>query len=260
VASVIIHPLITSAVFFAISLLALREYFNFVKKGSPQRKTIYAMTLLVFLNITFYYLMTINKLDDNFLRISLFITAILFFLFPPIYELFRKRKKPLNSISVSYYPIIWIVFPLSLLYFWNIQISSPSLIIALLIIIWTYDTLAYVSGSLFGKHPFFKRISPKKSWEGFLISLVITSLLSAGFYYISYFTIPQFTTFYHWTGFAIVIIVFGTCGDLVESMFKRASRLKESGVLLPGHGGILDRFDSLLFAIPAAYFYYSILL
>ena len=254
VASILIHPLVTGVLFFIITILALTEYFKFVKKGSTQKKSVYAMAFLVFLNVTFFYL----KMDDTLL-LSIPITAILFFLFPPVFELFRKRRKPLNSISVSYFPIIWIVFPLSLIYFWNIQPEASPLIIALFIIIWLYDTLAYCAGSLVGKHPLFERISPKKSWEGFLFSLVITSLLSIGFYYIPYFNIDIFTTYYHWIGLAVLVIIFGTFGDLIESMFKRASKIKDSGKLLPGHGGILDRFDSLLLAVPVAYFYYWVI-
>ena len=121
--------------------------------------------------------------------------------------------------------------------------------LSLFIFLWASDTGAYCSGMLFGKHKLFPRISPKKSWEGsigggilaVLISALICSLVK--------------TNYLEWAGFALVVVVFGTWGDLVESLFKRQLGINDSGHILPGHGGILDRMDSSLLAIPASVIY-----
>ena len=121
---------------------------------------------------------------------------------------------------------------------------------AVFIFLWTSDTGAYCFGSLFGKHRLFERISPKKSWEG-SIGGTFVSLLAAliVWYFDRSLNIPQ------WLGFALVVVIFGTWGDLVESLLKRQLGIKDSGNILPGHGGLLDRFDSSLLALPAVVIY-----
>ena len=108
----------------------------------------------------------------------------------------------------------------------------------------------YLFGSLFGKHRLFERISPKKSWEGFVGGLLFALLASQAFAYL----LPTYSAA-QWLGLAVVVVVFGTWGDLIESLLKRQLGIKDSGHVLPGHGGMLDRFDSVLLAIPAAYIY-----
>ncbi|MDR1345653.1 MAG: phosphatidate cytidylyltransferase [Bacteroidales bacterium] len=174
----------------------------------------------------------------------------------PIVELYRKQEQSTNIIATALWPLLWIAMPFALVILW--QSVSSGVVLAMLIIIWTYDTLAYCTGSLFGKHRLFERISPKKSWEGLLVSLLLTSAIATLFYFIPYFQADKiFTTIWHWTGFAAIIIVSATFGDLVESMLKRGCQVKDSGYILPGHGGILDRFDSLLFAAPLGAVYYG---
>lgn len=130
------------------------------------------------------------------------------------------------------------------------------------IFLWANDTGAYCSGSLFGKHKLFPRVSPGKSWEGSIGGAIIVLLVAWLIGYLdtqngntSGLTIPQ------WMGLGLVVVVFGTWGDLVESLFKRTLGVKDSGNILPGHGGMLDRFDSSLMAMPAAVIYlYSLTL
>ena len=128
--------------------------------------------------------------------------------------------------------------------------------LSIFIFLWTNDTGAYCSGSLFGKHKLFPRISPAKSWEGSIGGGILVVIVAALIGYsttnesgVNMLTIPQ------WIGLGIVVAVFGTWGDLVESLFKRTLGVKDSGNILPGHGGMLDRFDSSLMAIPAAVVY-----
>ncbi|MCM1079819.1 MAG: phosphatidate cytidylyltransferase [Bacteroidales bacterium] len=133
--------------------------------------------------------------------------------------------------------------------------------LSVFVFLWTNDTGAYCSGSLFGKHKLFPRISPAKSWEGSIgggIFVVVVAALIGYFSYVSAaFTDPMPLTSYiaKWIGLGIVVAVFGTWGDLVESLIKRTIGIKDSGNILPGHGGMLDRFDSSLMAIPASVIY-----
>ena len=115
---------------------------------------------------------------------------------------------------------------------------------------WMNDTGAYCTGVLFGKHPLFKRISPKKSWEGSIGGAVFC--MAAAFALAHFF--PIYSTG-EWIGLSLTVVVFGTWGDLTESLMKRQLGIKDSGNILPGHGGILDRFDSAMLAIPAAVVY-----
>jgi phosphatidate cytidylyltransferase len=155
-------------------------------------------------------------------------------------------------------PLVWILIPVALLIYWCIMLNSTNIIVALFIVLCTNDTLAYVFGSLFGKHKIWPRVSPKKSWEGFLCGLLCTMAASWVFIFIPYFQNNTFINPYLWMGFAFVVIIAGTFGDFAESMVKRFANQKDSGVMLPGHGGILDRIDSLLFAVPAGIIYWGI--
>jgi phosphatidate cytidylyltransferase len=117
-------------------------------------------------------------------------------------------------------------------------------------LIWLADTGAYIFGVSFGKHKLFERISPKKTWEGIFGGLLVS--VAGAFFLTKYFYIFPLEV---WVIIALIIVFFGTLGDLVESMFKRSLSIKDSGNILPGHGGILDRFDSLLFVIPVIFTY-----
>ncbi len=121
-------------------------------------------------------------------------------------------------------------------------------------ILWTYDTFAYLAGIKFGRNRLLERISPKKSWEGaiggIIFSFILTYILS-GFY--------GFISLYQWLGLTAIIVVFGTLGDLAESMLKRSLNCKDSGNFFPGHGGILDRFDSVLLSAPFVFVYLKII-
>lgn len=119
---------------------------------------------------------------------------------------------------------------------------------------WASDTGAYCVGSLIGKHPLFKRISPNKSWEGSVGGAVLAIGISMIF---AHYDTSLYSTL-QWAGMALVVVVFGTWGDLVESLMKRQLGIKDSGNILPGHGGMLDRFDSSLIAIPAVALYLAI--
>jgi phosphatidate cytidylyltransferase len=170
----------------------------------------------------------------------------------------RNRKQQLIRRWVL--PVTWIIVPIFLLEYWCIVLNATNIMVALFIILCTNDTLAYVFGTLFGKHKIWTRVSPKKSWEGFLGGLISTMAASWFLIYIPYFQNNIFNNPYIWMGFAFVVIIAGTFGDFAESMLKRFAQQKDSGTILPGHGGILDRIDSMLFAVPVGVIYWVVCL
>ncbi len=174
-----------------------------------------------------------------------------------ISELYMKRTDPLKSLAYSLFGQLYIALPFTSAFYIAFINSSytPLFMLAVLIIIWVNDTFAYLTGMSIGKHRLFERISPKKSWEGFIggcIAAIIASIIISH-YSSSSLTIAQ------WIGFALIVVIFGTWGDLFESMIKRTIGVKDSGNMIPGHGGPLDRFDSTIFAIPAIGIYLAIL-
>lgn len=175
-----------------------------------------------------------------------------------ITELFRNRPCPIEHIGQALFGLCWIVFPLGILTFCTS--FAKQFILAFFLVIWCYDTFAYLGGSLYGKTKMCQRISPKKTWEG-----TVTGLLAAVILAIVLPSIPFFGHLHiatgKWVVFALIAVVFGTFGDLLESCFKRRADVKDSSHILPGHGGILDRLDSMLFsAIPAILFAYFVML
>ena len=130
----------------------------------------------------------------------------------------------------------------------------PKLVIGIFFLIWTNDTFAYLIGKNFGKTKLYEKISPNKTIEGFVGGLVFSVLMSYGIWYYT-----DFLTMWSWLGMAIILSIFGTLGDLIQSKFKRQAGVKDSGKLMPGHGGLFDRLDSIIFASPFVYAYLYIL-
>lgn len=168
-----------------------------------------------------------------------------------ITELYRKKSNPLHNWAYFILGQIMVALPFSLLSFiLYIDGYQPILLLALFVTIWVNDTGAYLFGVRFGKHRLFERISPKKSWEGF-VGGALAALLS-GYIFSLYLTN---LTLLEWILFSEITVVFATYGDLIESLLKRTVNVKDSGDVIPGHGGILDRFDSLLLATPVIFMY-----
>ena len=170
-----------------------------------------------------------------------------------IVQLYRPRQNAVHSLERSFFSLGYIALPVSLL---NciVSLSAPRLLLGVFMFIWLYDTGAYCVGMLVGRHRLFERISPKKSWEG-----VLGGVLACGAG--AYVTHTWFDEFFQspgmevWLGLSVAVAVFATFGDLVESLIKRTVGVKDSGSILPGHGGILDRIDSLLLVAPAVLIY-----
>lgn len=171
-------------------------------------------------------------------------------------ELFRKCERPLHNLAYFVLGQVFVALPFASLYGilgWHGD-WHPLLLLAIFIIIWANDTFAYLIGSAMGKHHLLKHVSPHKSWEGFFGGA--TFGLIAGFLLSFLKFAPEAgLNLWQWIVFAALVVVFGTLGDLMESLLKRSVGKKDSGNIIPGHGGILDRFDSLLLAGPTIYIY-----
>lgn len=188
-----------------------------------------------------------------------FIPYLVTIIYLLVTELYSKQPDPINNWAYTMLSQMYIALPFSLI---NVLAftSTPDgrvmfntiLPLSVFIFLWTNDTGAYCIGSLLGRHKLFPRISPGKSWEG---SVGGALFVLAAAWAISYFLDGAILTTIQWLGLGLVVAVFGTWGDLVESLFKRTLGIKDSGNILPGHGGMLDRFDSSLIAIPAAVVY-----
>lgn len=233
--------------FGVLVILALHEFYSLVKTKDIHPQTWIGVCLGILLFVAFF------QNARNYLHSGIFIllipaTAGIFIL-----ELFRNKPNPFHNVAFTVIGIIYIAVPFALLSYlvypdYITLKYKPEILIGYFVLIWTSDTGAYLTGMTFGKHPLFKRISPKKSWEGFIGGTILTIAAS--------FVIAKFSheiNLYIWIGVAVIIAIFGVLGDLVESMLKRSLEVKDSGNILPGHGGILDRFDSLIISSPFVY-------
>ena len=190
--------------------------------------------------------------------------TLLFFIVPYYFvcmaiELFRKQQDPVKTWAFFLLGQLYIAVPFALLNL-LIALSDKLIVLAIFVLIWVNDTFAYLTGmgtsKTIGNHKMFPRISPKKSWEGLAGGAVMAVVASVIFSRLT--DIARLSTA-EWIGLAIVIVVFGTIGDLCESIFKRTLGVKDSGTILPGHGGMLDRFDSVLFATIGTIMYLGII-
>lgn len=191
--------------------------------------------------------------------ILFFVPYILVVIITFVAELFRHCEHPMHNLAYFVLGQVFVSLPFASLYgilSWG-DTWQPHLLLSIFLIIWVNDTFAYLVGSAFGKHHLLKHVSPHKSWEGFVGGAVFA--IGAGLL-LGYFKFAPEEglnpmTLWQWAAFAVVTVVFGTLGDLLESLLKRAVGKKDAGNIIPGHGGILDRFDSTLLAGPAIYLY-----
>lgn len=253
VGCIVFSPISFGILFAAISMLAVREFGHLMNQNGQVE---------INRNITAlagaYLFLSLMAFCTQVTDARVFLPYVLLLLYVMITELYLKKPNPLGNWAFSMLSQLYIALPfalLNVLAFHNDPANSsvsynPILPLSVFIFLWLSDTGAYCVGSLIGKHRLFERISPKKSWEGSIgggVFSIASSLLFAHFF--------PFLSVMEWMGLALTIVVFGTWGDLTESLMKRQLGIKDSGHVLPGHGGILDRFDSALIAIPAAVVY-----
>ena len=232
----------------------LHEFAQLVSKSSEVsiNKTITA------LGGAYLFLALMSFCTQQSVGARVFLPYLGLLLYMMITELYLKKKNPTGNWAYSMLSQLYVALPFALLNVLAFQNSpetgsvtyNPILPLSIFVFIWLSDTGAYCVGSLIGKHRLFERISPKKSWEGSIGGGIFSIASSLGFAHFF-----PFMPGWQWVGLAIVVVIFGTWGDLTESLMKRQLGIKDSGNILPGHGGMLDRFDSALMAIPAAVVY-----
>ena len=246
--------------FALITGLSLWEYTGLVNDRENVQVNRFITTVA---GVYFFFAMAgyITRLTPT---MGVFIPYLLTIVYLFISGLYTKSKDPINDWAYAMLGQMYIALPFSMILVLgfpsmpNGDIAFNSLLpLSVFVFLWTNDTGAYCSGSLFGRHKLFPRVSPGKSWEGSIgggiLVLIVASAL--GYYENMLTDVPSNLSLIEWAGLGLVVVVFGTWGDLVESLFKRILGVKDSGNILPGHGGMLDRFDSSLMAIPASVIY-----
>jgi len=204
------------------------------------------------------------SLETNIKQLDLILLAVTIVVsIKCIIFLFYDSVQKISTSSKYLYLLGYITLP----FVFIVKISfgtndyNPKIILGLFVLIWTNDTFAYLVGKSMGKHKLFERVSPKKTIEGFLGGVVFAAF--AGFLISKLYIQPKpefsSTSILIWTVIALIVSIFGTIGDLIESKFKRIAGIKDSGSIMPGHGGILDRLDSVIFVAPIIFLFYQIL-
>ncbi|MCK5857058.1 MAG: phosphatidate cytidylyltransferase [Bacteroidales bacterium] len=259
IASIIFGKFYFGALFFIFTILGTHEFFKMIEKSDiiAQKTFGTAVAGALYLLLWWVSYEPFNPQDPvntaTTQRAMYLVIIVLFVFVIPIRELYRTDSdQPIQNIATTLLGIVYVAVPFGLMNFmfrYNGE-KTFHLILGLFVILWTADTFAYLVGSRIGKNRLFERISPKKSWEGSIGGLIAALIAAAIF---SFFFKEM--SLILWLGYAIIITVAGAYGDLVESMFKRSLNIKDSGNILPGHGGILDRFDAVFLAVPAAIIY-----
>jgi phosphatidate cytidylyltransferase len=247
-AGIIINQYVFAVVFTVFLLLTLFEFYKISENIGYEPSTKIGLISGFLLFLIFFFAAN-HVIPDKFIYLSILIPLVT--LLP---DLFDKRKNGFKNSMITIAGIIYIALPFSLLSFILFPGNDgdpefyPWVLIGIFVIIWMYDSMAYVFGSWLGKHKICERISPKKSWEGLIggtVFAVVTSIVISNVFHELSIT--------SWIVIALLIVSFGTSGDFFESKLKREAGVKDSGSILPGHGGMLDRFDTVLFAIPVIF-------
>jgi phosphatidate cytidylyltransferase len=234
--------------FLLITILGTWEFYRLAGRTGASPQKIYG----TFAAAVLFCSCSFAALDEGNYSILAINVPLLFV--PFLVELYRKKENPFTNIAYTLLGLVYVALPFSL---WNLLIFRGGdgcltngqykyhILLGYFILMWTSDTGAYLSGKAFGKHKLFERVSPKKTWEGTIGGGI---LCLAGAYILSvYFTDLRLVD---WLIVGIIIVIAGNLGDLAESLFKRSIDIKDSGNILPGHGGILDRFDAVLISTP----------
>ena len=214
------------------------------------------LTVALAITVTFLSVL-FNKRPFIFADIAILLPAVLFIFF--VRELFTRSENPFQEIGWNILPFIYIVLPIMLLN-WLYFDKGPLFALSILFLIWFYDSMCYICGSLFGRTKLIERISPKKTVEGLaggmILGLIFVFFFDKIFAYLGaqyHMRLPLDTyTNINWLIIGAVTLIFATFGDLVESLLKRSLNIKDSGSIMPGHGGFLDRLDAILVALPFA--------
>ena len=248
-----------AALLMAILIGGEWEFYRMAGKAgySPQR-VLGLVAGAIILAVAFILMRLVDEhttVSSKYLMIALGLALYIMMLIPVMFicELYRKSPTPIANIGSTLMGVVYVAMPLALLFFIPLMLGrgvwNPWALIFYIFIIWANDVCAYLVGMSIGRHRLFQRISPKKSWEGFVGGLI--GAMATG--YVASTVMEGTHTI--WIGMALIAAVTGVFGDLVESLLKRTVDVKDSGNILPGHGGWLDRFDALLLSIPFVFIY-----
>jgi phosphatidate cytidylyltransferase len=252
VVAICVHPFLFAGVFSLIVGLLIHEFYTILKYEEPQWIRILGISggMYLFIATCLY--------AGNYAGYAIYLPYLVILLVILISGLYTHHTNPVNQWGIALFAQGYCAGTISLLCFIPYMISpdyNPLPVLMIFIFIWLNDTGAYLIGSWKGKHRLSRRISPLKSWEGFfggLFIVVVLSVCFACFY--------DDLTWYQWLIFAFITVISATWGDLIESLIKRTYGVKDSGKILPGHGGMLDRFDSAILASPCIYIYFELLI
>lgn len=217
------------------------------REGKP---VVWYTTLIALAIVLLFYLVATNVIDLVFLILIIPACSTFF-----IIELFRNKPNPFFNIAIAICSLAYIALPMGLFVympFFHSGSYQNALLLSVIGLVWANDVGAYLVGISIGRHKMFERLSPKKSWEGFGGGVFFTVATACTIATLFDYNI------YIWTGLGLIVSIFSVLGDLVESMLKRSLNIKDSGSLIPGHGGFLDRFDALLLTLPFIFIYFII--
>lgn len=246
-----------SALLLLIVSVGMWEFYNIVAAtGAEPRRTLgLAAGITLFITSFFLFKGYVDPMSSRF-GVDMLIGGVLYFsvLIPLcfIVELFHASETPIRNVATTLMGVLYVAYPMCLMLFIPLLITGdwqPEAFLFYLFIVWGNDVFAYLAGVTMGRHKMAPRISPKKSWEGFVGGIVGALAMGAIGSYVVGGGLGM------WLGLAAVVAITSVFGDLVESMFKREAGIKDSGKILPGHGGMLDRFDALLISSPFAFVY-----
>jgi len=250
-ASMLLGQVAFSLFFVVLSIWCLNEFYRLALDpyARPNRPMGSLLGMVLFAS---YAGANVLGFSQRYALLSIPVLALVF-----IAELYRKQEKPFTAVAYTFLGVIYVVLPF--VFFFALAFVNGTynhrIPLGFMLMLWGNDTGAYMVGKYLGKRKLFERISPKKTWEGFaggVVSALLVAWAVAHFY--------TALSYGQWAAVAMIIAVFGTLGDLVESLLKRSQKVKDSGAILPGHGGLLDRFDGLLLAAPTVFVFLKLVL
>ena len=250
-----LNPLAMTALFALVSALTVWEFTGLVNNRDGVSVNRFISTVAAA-----YFYLAMAGYCSGITPPTVFIPYLLTIVYLMVTELYAKHPDPIQCWAYTMLSQLYIALPFSLLNVLAFRVSADGvaftsvLPLSVFMFLWINDSGAYCCGSLFGRHKLFPRVSPGKSWEGSIGGGVFVIVAAAFIWYLTeqYGVNDMRLSQFEWIGLGLTVVVFGTWGDLVESLFKRTLGVKDSGNMLPGHGGMLDRFDSSLLAVPAA--------
>ena len=258
-AAILWPPYLFGIVFLAITILGLREFYSLSghidEEATPGKGfSIISGAILFICFFLLFFQEDIFQEKISFAPAQLFgiYTLCITFLF--LSELFRNKKNPIRNIALSLIGHIYVALPFC--FICMMESEHKMYVFAFFLIIWASDTGAYLVGMCIGKHKMFERVSPKKTWEGLFGGMIFA--LITGFIFSKVTESDGLLELWQWLVFALTVFAFGTLGDLMESLFKRSLNIKDTGSIMPGHGGVLDRFDSAIIAAPVAFVFLTL--